>query len=50
MNHNDLQERSPKVRGILENEPRGLFWGGIAAIVFGLLVLGAVAYFLGWIR
>ena len=46
---NDISERSPRIREILENEPRGLFWAGIGAILFGAVILIAVAYFLGWI-
>ncbi len=44
-----IADRSPRVRKILEKEPRGLFWGGIAAIIFGIVVLLFVASFLGWI-
>ncbi len=46
---NDISERSPRIREILGKEPRGLFWTGIGAILFGAVILIAVAYFLGWI-
>lgn len=46
---NDISERSPRIREILGKEPRGLFWAGIGAILFGAVILIAVAYFLGWI-
>lgn len=41
-----MEERSPRVREILEKKPRFLFRAGIAAIIFGVLVLLWVIAFL----